>query len=284
MRKFATFILLFFSVLTLKAQKEKAVLEISYTDTLTNEFLDTVNVKKKLKLNDYSMIGVQYGVGLSQVMWNPSQKQDMLFMPVNFGVTFTKYGKMFGYMPYFGFQAGIFYGQEGYQFEYNEDKDYTYKIAGAEKAVIDVVEVPILSHLHFDLWHMKIIAQIGFYAGYRLSIHRYPGKTGYVAPENVRSFLPTDKRFDYGIKGGLGFGLVFDPIEIHIQAMYKHAFSSLYEPDHASPYYYRFAYPSNIIISAGVHFQLSKRSGMSKAQLKKQAKEIVYGSNDSQSE
>ena len=276
--------MLFFSVLTLKAQKEKAVLEISYTDTLTNEFLDTVNVKKKLKLNDYSMIGVQYGVGLSQVMWNPSQKQDMLFMPVNFGVTFTKYGKMFGYMPYFGFQAGIFYGQEGYQFEYNEDKDYTYKIAGAEKAVIDVVEVPILSHLHFDLWHMKIIAQIGFYAGYRLSIHRFPGKTGYVAPENVRSFLPTDKRFDYGIKGGLGFGLVFDPIEIHIQAMYKHAFSSLYEPDHASPYYYRFAYPSNIIISAGVHFQLSKRSGMSKAQLKKQAKEIVYGSNDSQSE
>lgn len=284
MRKLATFILLFFSVLTLKAQKEKAVLEISYTDTLTNEFLDTVNVKKKLKLNDYSMIGVQYGVGLSQVMWNPSQKQDMLFMPVNFGVTFTKYGKMFGYMPYFGFQAGIFYGQEGYQFEYNEDKDYTYKIAGAEKAVIDVVEVPVLSHLHFDLWHMKIIAQIGFYAGYRLSIHRYPGKTGYVSPENVRSFLPTDKRFDYGIKGGLGFGLVFDPIEIHIQAMYKHAFSSLYEPDHASPYYYRFAYPSNIIISAGVHFQLSKRSGMSKAQLKKQAKEIVYGSNDSQSE
>ena len=276
--------MLFFSVLTLKAQKEKAVLEISYTDTLTNEFLDTVNVKKKLKLNDYSMIGVQYGVGVSQVMWNPSQKQDMLFMPVNFGVTFTKYGKMFGYMPYFGFQAGIFYGQEGYQFEYNEDKDYTYKIAGAEKAVIDVVEVPVLSHLHFDLWHMKIIAQIGFYAGYRLSIHRFPGKTGYVAPENVRSFLPTDKRFDYGIKGGLGFGLVFDPIEIHIQAMYKHALSSLYEPDHASPYYYRFAYPSNIIISAGVHFQLSKRSGMSKAQLKKQAKEIVYGSNDSQSE
>lgn len=284
MRKFATIILLLISVLTMKAQKEKAVLELSYTDTLTNEFLDTVNVKKKLKLNDYSMIGVQYGVGLSQVMWNPSQKQDMLFMPVNFGVTFTKYGKMFGYMPYFGFQAGIFYGQEGYQFEYNEDKDYTYKIAGAEKAVIDVVEVPVLSHLHFDLWHMKIIAQIGFYAGYRLSIHRYPGKTGYVSPENVRSFLPTDKRFDYGIKGGLGFGLVFDPIEIHIQAMYKHAFASLYEPDHASPYYYRFAYPSNIIISAGVHFQLSKRSGMSKAQLKKQAKEIVYGNNDSQSE
>ena len=144
--------------------------------------------------------------------------------------------------------------------------------------------MPLYMHCHYDLWNFKIIANAGCYVGYRLGIHRYPGKTGYVAPENVRSFLPTDKRFDYGIKGGLGFGLVFDPIEIHIQAMYKHALSSLYEPDHASPYYYRFAYPSNIIISAGVHFQLSKRSGMSKAQLKKQAKEIVYGSNDSQSE
>ena len=88
----------------------------------TDEFLDTVQVKKSLKLNDYSMIGVQYGAGLSQVMWNPVQKQNFVFMPYNFGVTYTTYGKMFGYMPFFGFQAGVFYGQEGYQFEYNEDR------------------------------------------------------------------------------------------------------------------------------------------------------------------
>ena len=70
---------------------------------------------------------------------------------------------------------------------------------------------------------------------------------------------------------------MFDPIEIHFQAMYKHSFSSLYEPDHYSEYYYRYAYPSNIILSAGVHFQLTKRSGMTKKELKKQARSIVYG-------
>ena len=70
--------------------------ELKLIDTLTNEFLDTVIVKKKLKLNDYSMIGVQYGAALSQVMWNPSQKQQMLLMPMNLGVTYTLYGKMFG--------------------------------------------------------------------------------------------------------------------------------------------------------------------------------------------
>ena len=47
----------------------------------SNEYLDTLNVKKKLVINDYSMLGVQYGVNLSQVMWNPAQKQDMLLLP-----------------------------------------------------------------------------------------------------------------------------------------------------------------------------------------------------------
>ena len=142
---------------------------------------------------------------------------------------------------------------------------------------MEVIEVPILSHLHVDFWHFKIIAQLGLFGGYRLSINRFPGKTGNVSDDVAKSFVSTDNRFDFGLKGGLGFGLVFDPIEIHIQAMYKHSLSSLYEPDHYSKYYYRFAYPSNIIVSAGLHFQLTKRSGMTKQELRKQAREIVYG-------
>jgi hypothetical protein len=254
-------------------------LEIALTDTLTNEYLDTVIVDKKGKINDYTLIGVQYGVGLSQVMWNPSQKQQMIIMPYNFGVTFTKYGKMFGYMPFFGFQAGIFYGQEGYQFKLNEDTGYTYSIQGADKAVFDVIEVPVLSHIHIDFWKMKIIANIGFYGGYRLKVKRFPIDGKFTDPEfekTQNSFLETDRRFDYGIKGGLGFGFIFDPVEIHITAMYKHSLSSLYQPDYYSKYYYRYAYPSNIIISAGVHFQLSKRTGKTRKELKEEARNIVY--------
>ncbi len=249
----------------------------------TNEYLDTVSIKKTTEINDYSMIGIHYGVGLSRVMWNPPQKQEMVFMPYNVGITYTKYGKMFGYMPYFGFQVGVLFTQEGYQFKYNEEKDYIYKIQGAEKAVMDVVEVPLLAHMHFDFWNMKILANIGCYAGYRLSIERFPGETGSVKEELRHSFMDTDRRIDYGIKGGLGFGIIFDPIEIHIQAMYKHSLGTLYEPDHYSEYYYRFAYPSNIIISAGVHFQLTKRTGQTKAELKKLAKDMVYGNIEGKS-
>ena len=243
----------------------------------TNEFLDTLNVKKNLVINDYSMFGITYGVNLSRVTWNPRQNQDLLVIPMNIGISYTKYGKMFGYMPFFGFQIGVNYTQEGYQFEYNEEKDYTYKIDGAEKAIYDIVEVPILMHCHYDMWNFKIIAHAGCYGGYRIGIQRFPGKTGWVDPEIEHSFLETDRRWDYGLKGGLGFGLVFDPVEFHFMATYKHSFGTLYEPDHYSEYYYRFAYPMNIVISAGIHVHLSKRTGMSKSALRKQAREIVYG-------
>lgn len=263
-------------MVTVSAQSESLPKGLT-VDTYSNEFLDTLDVKKKLVINDYSMLGVSYGVNLSQVTWNPSQKQDMLIIPMNIGISYTKYGKMFGYMPYFGFQIGLQYTKEGYQFEYNEDKDYTYKIEGAEKAIYDIVEMPLYMHCHYDMWNFKIIAHAGCYAGYRIGIHRYPGKTGNVTPAVENSFVDTDRRWDYGLKGGVGFGLVFDPIEFHVMATYKHSFGTLYDPDHYSDYYYRYAYPMNIVISAGIHVHLSKRTGKSKADLKKEARDIVYG-------
>ena len=263
---------------TLSAQNVEFADEYTLADiqAMSNAQLDTINVKKKLNINDYTMFGVQYGVGLSQVMWNPTQKQEMVFTPVNFGVTFTKYQKMFGYMPYFGFQAGVFYAREGYQFKYNQNNNYMYKVEGAEKALIDVVEAPILFQFHYDMWNFKIMANVGCFAGYRLSIQRFPGETGYVKEELMNSFKDTDRRWDYGIKGGVGFALVFDPVEVQFQVAYKHSLSSLYEPDHYSEYYYRFAYPSNIVASVGLNFHLSKRTGRTKAELKKMAKELVY--------
>ena len=267
----------------LHAQKlEKAELKTFQADTLTNEYLDTLNVRKALVVNDYSLIGVQYGVGLSRVMWNPPQEQSMLFVPVNLGVTYTRYGQMFA-MPYFAFKAGLFYAKEGYQFEYNEEYDWTYKVEGAEKAILEVVELPLLFQFHYDSWNFKIIAEVGCYGGYRLGIQRFSGKTGNVRPELEYSFTETDRRLDYGLKGGVGLALVFDPLEFHITASYKHSLSSLYTPDHYSQYYYRFAYPSNIIVSAGLHYQLSKRTGKTKASLKKEAKAKVYENTGSKS-
>jgi len=276
MKRLITIISILLSSFALSAQSDLLPKGLT-VEEYSNEFLDTLDVKKKLMINDYSMIGISYGVNLSQVMWNPTQNQDMLLIPMNIGISYTKYGKMFGYMPYFGFQIGLNLTKEGYQFEHNKDKNYTYTIEGAEKAIYDVIEVPLYMHGHFDMWNFKLIANLGCYGGYRLGIHRYPGETGNVKPEVENSFIESDRRWDYGLKGGLGIGFVFAPVEFHITATYKHSFGTLFEPDHYSEYYYRYAYPMNITISAGMHIHLTKRTGKTKAELKKEARESVYG-------
>ena len=203
-------------------------------DALSDSYLDSLDINKDIPINDYTMIGFQYGVGISQVSWNPTMQQRFRFVPVNFGFLWTRYGKMFGYMPYFGIQAGVFFGQEGYQFE-EDDEGYTPTLEGATGAIMNVVEVPVMAHCHFDFWKMKLMVNLGLFGGYRLSISRF----GDGVPESIRnSFLDTDRRFDYGIKGGAGFAFVFDPVEIHFTAMYKHSFGTLYEPDYYSKYYY----------------------------------------------
>ena len=250
-------------------------LRLPAADSL-DAYLDSIDIKEKIVINDYSMVGIQYGVSLSSVMWNPNMRQSSVFYPVNFGITYTRYGKMFGYMPYFGFQAGIYYAREGYQFKADPETetwpDLGGRYSGVRSAVMDVIEVPLLAHLHFDFWKMKLIANIGFFAGYRLNVTR----TGEGIPDDVATgFVDTDKRFDYGIKGGGGFAFVFDPVEIHFTAMYKYSMGTLHQPDYYSNYFYRFSYPSNIIFSAGIHFQLTKRVGKTKHQLRREAREQV---------
>ena len=66
-----TYILILCPILLLsqeeKTSRKKVKTEdtIEIIDTLTDEFLDTVKIDKKLRLNDYSLIGLQYGAGLS---------------------------------------------------------------------------------------------------------------------------------------------------------------------------------------------------------------------------
>ena len=244
-----------------KSVVAQALDTVSYSD----EYLDTVNVKKALAINDYTLLGVHYGVGLNQMNWTPSMEQKMLFTPVNVGISWTRYGKMFGYMPYFGIQIGALYTKEGYRLKEG------YKVQGASTAVMQIIEMPVLAHIHYDFWKMKLMVNIGFYGAYRLSIQRIGDA---VRDEYEYNFTDTDYRWDYGIKGGAGFGFIFDPVEIHFNAWYKYGFGSLYKPNYYSEYYYRYATASNFVFTIGLHFQITKRIGKTNHELKKEAKAL----------
>lgn len=245
-------------------------------DTYSDIYLDTVQVNRVFEINDYSMIGVEYGVSFSRMSFNPPYTQSSLFSPNTFGIFYTRYGKMFAYLPYFGLKVGLRYSHEGYKFKENKDTQIVPNIEGATQAVMDVVEVPFMAHLHMDGLHYKVMADAGIYGGYRLNIKR----TGdHVDEAILNSFKDTDRRFDYGICGGIGFGLVFDPLEFHINANVRYSWGTIYDPDYYSKDYYRFAYPFDVMVTAGVYFQLTRRTGRGKAQLRREAYRQVFSNH-----
>jgi len=245
-------------------------------DFYTDEYLDTVKVNRKLKLNDYSMIGVHYGPSFTRAAFNPSKKQGWLFTPVNFGITYTTHAKMFGFMPYFGFEAGLFYGQDGYRFKPDpESGEIRENVDQARKAIYNVIQAPFQSYFHYEIWKVKLMLDAGFYLGYRLKVERTYDEG--VSTDYVNSFYDYDRRFDYGLQAGAGFGILLDPIEIHVKGEFRYSLSSLYKPDYNSAYYYRFAYPMDVYISVGIHYQLGKRTGKTRSELKREAREAVFG-------
>jgi hypothetical protein len=244
------------------------------TTVYSDAFLDTVSVNRVFQLNDYMMIGVEGGVGFNRMQFNPPYTQGWRFTPEYYEVNFIRYGKLFGYMPYFGLKVGAAYGHEGYKMEMNEESGYISRISGATECVYDIAEIHTMAHMHFDAGHFKLMLDIGPYAGKRLSIERIGDL---VFEDDKYRFMDSDRRFDYGVKAGVGFGLVFDPVEFHVNAKVRYGWSNLFDPNYRSEYYYSFAYPLDVMVSAGMYFQISRKSGKTKAVLRKEARTIVFG-------
>lgn len=252
-----------------KTRKE-AVRDTLYSDA----YLDTVNVSKVSVPNDYMMIGFEAGAGYNRMQFNPPYSQGWKFSPEYYELTFTRYCKMFGYMPYFGFQLGLAYGHEGFMMVENEETGYISTIHGATECVYDVAEIQTLAQFHYDIGHVKLMVNVGPHAGWRLNIER---SGGYVDDDIVHTFLDTDRRFEFGAKAGAGIALVFDPVELHLNAKVRYSWANLTDPDYLSPYYYSFAYPLDVMVTAGLHFHISRKTGKTKAMLRKEARNIVFG-------
>ncbi|MCQ2177014.1 MAG: PorT family protein [Bacteroidales bacterium] len=243
--------------------------------SLSDEYLDTVVVFKQKEINDYSMIGFSYGAVMSRMIITPYQHQENIINPGHYAVTFTHYSKMFDYLPYFGFQLGVAYSWEGMQFKYNKESGYLpYWDDGTSYMKMRIIEVPFHAQIHFDAPPFKAMVNAGIYGAYRMDIDR---RGDYLDDEFRHTFHDYEIRWDYGLEGGLTFAYMLDPVEIHLGALVRYSWGSLFQPDYHSEYYYRYCYPFDIMFTAGVHFQITKRSGKTTKALKKEAKTIVYG-------
>ena len=244
-------------------------------DSVTNEWLDNADMPRNAKINDYWIVGVHGGYSVEHGYFNPPRRVSPYFNKPVYGFSITRYATMMNMFPNLGMEVGFQHNYEGYNFkEYESDGAiYRQDIDGAYEAYMEVPEVFMLTHGHLDMGqHAKIILKAGMYGGYRMNITRIGPR---VQKDIVNSFKDTDNRWTYGVQGGLGFGLMFDPLEVHLGVQIKWGWSSFYQPDVASPYYYRFAYPLDGAITLGVYYQLTKRRGHTRGALRRMAREMV---------
>lgn len=255
------------------------------------EYLDTVQVRKGTLINDYTTLGVNAGVTFSTMLFNPSKPTSFLFSPEYLSVYYTRHCKMFGYLPYFALKIGAEYSHSGFEFKTDPTTGRTYHDNGITKCDMRVVTIPAMAEIHVDVDPIKIFADVGAYGGYRVSINReWPSSQDpYIDAKYHTAFKDYEIRWEYGLHGGAGIALMFDPVEIHLGAMVRWSWSDIYVPDyldeqyHPYPrntYYYRFAAPLDIMVYAGVHFQLTKRKGKTAKMLRREAYDIVYPKTD----
>ena len=239
---------------------------------------DTVSIAPKERpINDYIMVGVNYGVSFSNMYYSPAKhNRAWQFAPNYISVMFTKHSKMFDILPYFALTMGFAHGYEGFGFLKDPETGRSQVLDDAEHGQIEVFEIPALAQIHVDFHPGKLLANVGVYGGWRNAISR---SGPHLDPAYEHAFRPYENRWDYGLQGGGGFALMFDPVEIHFNALVRWSWSSLYQPDYASQYYYRYAYPVDIIATVGVYFQLTKRSGRTSGELRREARDIVYGTH-----
>ena len=250
----------------------------SLPDSVTNSYLDSVKINIA-KPNDYWMIGVYGGASAQYGFYNPDRMVRWQLQYPVYGFSVVRHFTMFGIFPNMGMEFGTQMNYEGYEFKRSSETGYRFTESGAYKAMMKVPEVFFLSHFHIDMGeHFKIMAKVGLYGGYRLKIHRildedYAGIEEY--EQYVDTFRDYDRRLSYGVEGGVGFGLMFNPFEFHLMVTGKWGWSSFWQPDYVSPYYYRFAYPLDAGLTFGVYYQLTPRYGHTRAQLKKLARKMM---------
>ena len=200
---------------------------------MQDDFTDIDTLPPPTRFKSIHMIGVQYGVNYSGVNATPNLGQESIWTFNSYGVYYTYFHALWDQLFNFGLQVGAKYGQQGYTSKYSQYGE-----------TCSVIEMPLLSKFKIDFSRFRLLINLGPFVGYRLSTDKEGGFDQY------------DQRYAYGIMGGLGFAVVFKPLEFHIEGNYQYSLGSMYHTYKYSDIYWLYAYPSNIAITASVHVHL----------------------------
>ena len=231
MRKTAIILFLACLSFTLRAQNSDGY--NPFTDEELSILLQDSTATRVDRHKPVDMIGVRYSYQINNVSSSPDIGAHPVGTYNNYSLVYTHYTSLWNMMPIFGVQAAAKYGEWAVNSDYLEPEHF--KIA----------ELSLLTQVHFDFSRFRFLAQIGPYTGYRLATLK----------END-SFDKYDNRFDYGLMGGIGFGVMFGRFEFQIEGNYQFSLSSIYHMNKYSDEYWLNTTPRNIVLSATLFYHL----------------------------
>lgn len=260
-------------------------------DEITDEYLDTVQLRKQNRPNNNWLIGGFGGATFLNGYFNPSWASEIAMHYPTYGFSIIKNATMMNMFPNVGLELGFQYTWEGYKFKRSKETGNVRYVSStyAYEAAMRVPEVYLLTHGHFDISdHFKLMIKVGMYGGYRQTVDRKafwehpeinfnPTEATKAKFESVRNtFQDDENRWTAGMAGGPGIAIMFDPVEIHINALVKWGWITFYDPDFLGQgYYYRYAYPLDAAVTLGLYYQLTPRVGRSRSDLRRLAREMA---------
>jgi len=280
-------------VLPLRAQNDLLPDYFALPDEITPEYIDSVEVPSHRRPNDNWLIGAYGGATGLKGYFNPVWSSEIAMHYPVWGFSIIKNATMMNMFPVVGLEFGFQYNYEGYRFKRSKETGSLRYVSStyAYETCMEVPEIYLLTHGHIDIGdHFKILIKAGIYGGYRLTVDRkafweHP-EISYTASDELQAkfdsmkntFQDDENRLSAGLMAGPGMAIMFDPFEIHINAMVKWGWITFYDPDFTGEgIYYRYAYPLDATLQVGLYYQLTPRAGRSRAELRRLAREMVSG-------
>lgn len=234
MRLSAVLLLLLLALAAPAFAQQEDTLRLREFDDLTFDKAAFSRIRDSTLLRQH-LIGVKWGYTISSVSFSQDIDHRSITTPVNVGVFYTYYHSLWNRMPFFGFQVGLQYAEEGLI-----DRDEI-------KTTYRLIQLPVLSQFRIDFWKMRLLVNAGMFGAYRLSTRPGP-------------FPETTNRMDFGLIGGGGIGVLLGrKMELQLEVNYKYSFAYLYDPQIYSSEYWLFTHPHQLTMSAGMFYKFGLR-------------------------
>jgi hypothetical protein len=197
-------------------------------------------------------VGARYGAGLSMMFFSPHQNEKKGITPLNAAIAFRYCNsEAQDYERYMNLMIELAYGMRGYSMETRPIVSSDTTAGATATRTSHVLELPLVMQAHIPLYKnfKLLVTGVAYGAYYLKNTQKYE-----VGGQRVKETFSYDNfnGFEYGVGGGLGFGLSMGKTDFAIDARYTASMSYLYKPTATQTRFLYESMPMQVIISFSV--------------------------------